>query len=71
MIKNDMNGYLLHDGGQVDGRSGTNPLGVVAVLEKAMDATNGILESGARRPRLGSFASFSSLTTSGHLDKVR
>ena len=66
--------YLLHDGGQVDGRSGTDPLGVAALLEKAMDASNGVLKSGARRLGLGRLVaasgSFFSFATSGHLAKV-
>ena len=68
MNKNDFKVYLLHDGGQVDGGSGPDAVGVASVLQKAMDATDGVLKSGASRLRIRGFAF--SLTTSGHLGKV-
>ena len=68
MNNNDCKGYLLHDGGQVDGGSGPDALGVAAVLEKAVDATDWVLKSSARRLRLRDCAF--SFATSGHLEKV-
>jgi len=46
---------VLHDGGGVDGSSGTDALlGVHAVLEETVDTTDGELETGPGRPGLGS-----------------
>ena len=65
MNNNDCKGYLLHDGGQVDGGSGPDAFGVVAFLQQAMDATDGVLKSGARRLGLRGCA-FLSFAMSGH-----
>ena len=37
---------VLEDGGQVDGSTGTNTLGVVALAEQTVDTTNGESEAG-------------------------
>ena len=40
-------GQVLKDGSQVDGGSGTNTLGVVALAEETVDTSDGELKSGA------------------------
>ncbi len=59
--------YLLHDGGQVDGGSGPNAIGVAAVLQETMDTSDGIHETSTAGLGLLSLSSFA---TSGHLVEV-
>ena len=40
-------GEVLKDGSQVDGGSGTNTLGIVALAEETVDTSDGELKSGA------------------------
>jgi len=42
----DLGGEVLKDGGQVDWGTGTNTLGVSAVLQEACDSSNWELKSG-------------------------
>jgi hypothetical protein len=62
---------ILHDGGQVDGRSGTDALGVVALAQQTVNATDGELKTGAARARLCLSLDFASLSTSRHDDGDR
>ena len=43
---------VLQDGGEVDGGSGSDSLGVVTLAEETMDTSNGELESGTSGSRL-------------------
>jgi len=69
MNKKDYNMYLLHDGGQVDGCSGRDAIGVAPVLQETMDASDGVLETSTAGLGLGTL-SLSSFATSGHLVEV-
>jgi hypothetical protein len=42
----NLGGEVLEDGGEVDGCTGTDTLGVVALLEETVDTTDGELETG-------------------------
>ena len=48
----DLSGQVLHDGGEVDGGSGTHPLCVVALAEHPVDAAHRELEAGTGRAGL-------------------
>ena len=48
----DLGGEVLEDGGEVDGRAGTDSLGVVALAQHAVDTTDRELKSGLGRARL-------------------
>ena len=41
----DLSGEVLHDGGQVDGSSGTNALSIVALAEETVNTSHGELEA--------------------------
>eukprot|EP00095_Tigriopus_kingsejongensis_P012306 snap_masked-scaffold2342_size16862-processed-gene-0.0 protein:Tk12306 transcript:snap_masked-scaffold2342_size16862-processed-gene-0.0-mRNA-1 annotation:"PREDICTED: uncharacterized protein LOC103140673" len=41
----DLSRQVLHDGGQVDGGSGSHTLGIVALAEETMDSAHGELET--------------------------
>ena len=45
-------GQVLHDGGQVDGRTGTDALGVRPLAEHTVDTADGELKSGPARTGL-------------------
>ena len=45
----DFGSQVLKDGGEVDGRSGTDTLGVVALAEETVNTTNGERETGLGR----------------------
>lgn len=62
---------ILHDGGQVDGRSGTDALGVVALAQQTVNTTDGELKTGAARARLCLSLDFASLSASRHDDGDR
>jgi hypothetical protein len=47
-----LSGQVLHDGGQVDGRSGTHALGVRSFAEHPVDTSDGELKSGPGRAGL-------------------
>jgi hypothetical protein len=57
---------VLHDGRQVDGRSGSDTLGVVALTEQTMDASDGELEPCTARPGLRLSLDLASFTASRH-----
>jgi hypothetical protein len=64
-----LGGQVLHDGGQVDGRSGADAFSIVALAEQPMDSTDGELESGARRAGLGLSLHLASFAATRHVDK--
>ena len=41
----DLRGKVFHNGGQVDGSTGTNTFGIVALAQQTMDTTHGELET--------------------------
>ena len=61
-----LGGQVLEHGSQVDGRTGTNSLGVVALAEQTVDSAHGELETSAGRARLGLSLHFASLATTRH-----
>ena len=65
----DLSGQVLHDGGQVDGRTGTDALGVVALAQKTVDTTDGELQTGTAGSALCLSLDFASLSTSRHDDR--
>ena len=44
----DLSGEVLHDGGQIDGRSRTHTFRIVSFAEKTVDTSDGELESSTR-----------------------
>jgi hypothetical protein len=48
----DFGGQVLEDSGQVDGRTGTDTLGVVSLTEETVDTADGERETSLRRTRL-------------------
>ena len=67
----DLSGEVLHDGGQIDGGSGTNTGGVVTLPQETVDTAHGELESSTAGAGLGLGLNFSSLTTSGHFESLK
>merc|ERR1711949_146337 len=67
----DLSGEVLHDGGKIDGGSGTNTGGVVTLPQETVDTAHGELESSTAGARLGLGLNFSSLTTSGHFGSLK
>ena len=67
----DLSGEVLHDGGQIDGGSGTNTGGVVTLPQETVDTAHGELESSTAGAGLGLGLNFSSFTTSGHFDLLK
>lgn len=57
-------GQIFHDGGEVDGSSGTDAFGVVSFTEETMDPADGELKTGTARTGLRLSLDFSSLSTS-------
>jgi hypothetical protein len=49
----DFSSEVLEDGSEVDGSTGTNTLGIVALSQETVDTTNGELESSTSGARLG------------------
>jgi hypothetical protein len=64
----NLSGEVLHDGRQVDGRSGADTLGVVALAQQTVDSADGELESGSARAALRLSLNFASLSSSRHND---
>ncbi|KAG7218943.1 hypothetical protein INR49_019390 [Caranx melampygus] len=63
----DLSGEVLEDGGQVDGGSGPDALGVVSLPEQPVDTADGELEPSTRGAGLGLGSGLSSgFTTSRH-----
>ena len=63
----DLSSQVLHDGGQVNGSSSSDAVGVVALAEHAMDAADEELKPGPRRSGLGLRLGLSSFASSGHV----
>ena len=57
---------ILHDGSQVDGRSRSDALGVVALAQMTVNTADGELKSGTRRASLALSLRLSSFTSSRH-----
>jgi len=57
---------VLHHRRQVDGRAGTNALGVVALAQQTVDSADGKLQSCATRPALRLRLHFTALAASRH-----
>ena len=62
----NLGSQILHDGSQVDGRSGSDALGVVALAQMAVNTTDGELKSGTRRTSLALSLRLSSFAASRH-----
>ena len=60
----NLSSQVLHDGGQVDGRTGSDTLGVVALAQMTVNTADGELKSGTRRASLGLSLRLSSLSAS-------
>ena len=65
----DLSSEVLHDGGQVDGRSGSDSLGVVAFAEMSVDTSDGELESSPAGSGLRLSLRLSSFATARHDDE--
>lgn len=61
-----LGGQVLHHGGEVHGRAGAHPLGVVAVAQQPVDSPHGKLQAGTVRARLDLALYFSTFAASGH-----
>ena len=64
----NLSGEVLHDGGQVDGGTGSDPLSIVALAQVTVDTSHGELKPGPAGPGLALSLSFSSLSASRHGD---
>ena len=62
----DFSGEIFEDGGEVDWRTGSDSLGVVALSEHSVDSADGELESSSHRSGLCLRLSLGSFTFSGH-----
>nr|GLL17727.1 unknown [Ipomoea trifida] len=64
-----LGGKIFEDGGEIDGSTGSDTLGVLAGLEKTGNTTDGELEPGFAATRLSLLRSSGtkSLSTAGHL----
>jgi len=62
----NLSSEILENGGQVDRCTGTNTLGVIALLQETMDTTNGELETSLGRARLRLASRF----TTGSLSRL-
>ena len=65
----DLSGQVLHDRGHVDGGSGSNSLGVVALAKETVNATDWELEPSSARSALGLGAALATFTTSRHYER--
>ena len=61
-----LGGQVLHDGRQVDGGSGTNALGVVALPQETVDSAHGELKSGPAAAGLALALGLTSFAASRH-----
>ena len=66
----DLSREVLHDGGHVDGGSGTDTLGVVTLPQKPVDPAHGELKSSPAGPGLCLSLDLASLSSSGHDDNL-
>lgn len=62
----DFSGQVLHDGGQVNGGTGTDALGVATLAEHTVDTTDRELESGPARTGLGLSLDLASFAATRH-----
>jgi len=67
----NFSGQILHDGGQVDGGSGTDTFGVATFAQHTVDTTDGELKSGPARTGLGLSLNFASLSASRHVESSK
>lgn len=61
-----LGGEVLHDGGQVDGGAGSDSLGVVALAQQTVNATDRELQTGTARPALRLRLDLASFSASRH-----
>lgn len=66
----NLSGQIFHDGGQVDGCTGSYPLGVVTLPQETVDPPDGELESGSRRAGLCLPLGFASFSSARHVGLV-
>jgi len=64
----DLSCEVLHDGGHVDGGTGTNALSIVALPQQTVDTSDGELESSTAGPGLCLSLNFASFASSRHVD---
>ena len=64
----DLSGEVLHDGGHVDGGTGSDTLGIVTLPQETVDTSNGELKSSTAGPGLCLSLDFAALASSGHDD---
>ena len=62
----NLSSQILHDGSQVDGRTGSDALCVVAFSQMTVNTADGELKSGTRRASLALSLRLSSFTASRH-----
>ena len=62
----DLSGEVLHDGGHVDGGTGSDTLSIVSLPQQTMDTSDGELKSGPAGPRLCLSLHFSSFAATRH-----
>ena len=62
----DLSGQVLHDGGHVDGGTGTNALSTVSLPQKTVDTSDGELEASPAGPGLCLSLHFSSFAAARH-----
>ena len=65
----DLSGEVLHDGGHVDGGTGSDTLGIVALPQETVDTSHGELESSTAGPGLRLSLDFAALASSRHVDR--
>ena len=64
----DLSGQVLHDGGHVDGGTGSDTLGIVTLPQETVDTSHGELKSSTAGPGLCLSLDFAALASSGHVD---
>ena len=62
----NLGGQILHDGTQVDGRTGSDAWSIVALAQMTVNTADGELKSGTRRTSLGLSLRLSTFTASRH-----
>ena len=65
----NLSGQVLHDGGHVDGGTGSDTLGIVTLPQKTVDTSNGELKSSTAGPGLCLSLDFAALASSRHVDR--
>lgn len=64
----DLSCEVFHDSSEVDGSSGSDTLGVVALAEETVDTSDGELESRTGRSGFGLGSGFASFASARHVD---